>query len=68
LALFLLGMAGVYFFFRGVGDFRTGGSFMAGTVFVLLGLACYGGVILTGRWLRRRSHHPDGSGGTNRQP
>jgi uncharacterized membrane protein len=54
LALFLVGMLGIYFFARGIGDFVHGGSHRAGTVFVVLGLICYVGGILVGRWMRRR--------------
>lgn len=52
--LFLVGMAGIYFFARGIGDFLHGGSHTAGTVFVLLGLVCYVGGGAVGRWARRR--------------
>lgn len=52
--LFLVGMVGIYFVARGIGDFVHGGSRTAGTVFVLLGLACYAGGIAVGRWRRRR--------------
>jgi hypothetical protein len=58
--LFLVGMAGIYFFARGIGDFVHGGSHKAGTVFVVLGLACYGGGMAVGRWMRRRSRRLTG--------
>jgi drug/metabolite transporter (DMT)-like permease len=54
LPLLVVGMAGIYFLARGIGDFVHGRSHTAGTVFVLLGLACYFGGIAVGRWLRRR--------------
>jgi hypothetical protein len=52
-------MAGIYFFFRGVGDLLHGGSPGTGGVFVALGLVCYGLVcygvgIALGRAPRRR--------------
>ena len=56
LPLFLLGMAGIYFVARGVGDFVHGGSHAAGTRFIALGLLCYVGGIGIGRWMRRRRH------------
>jgi hypothetical protein len=54
LLLALTAFAGIYFFFRGVGDFEHGGSHAAGTKFLLVGLACYLGALGTARLLRRR--------------
>ena len=52
--LFVIGMAGIYFFARGIGDFLHGGSHQTGTLFLVLGVACYGGGIGAGRLMRRR--------------
>lgn len=51
--LLVVGLAGIYFVARGIGDFVHGGSHAAGTVFVLLGLACYVGGMAVGRRVRR---------------
>jgi drug/metabolite transporter (DMT)-like permease len=55
----VLGFAGIYFFFRGIGIFSHGGSPWTGTVFVLLGLACYAGGMLAGRSMRKRARAAD---------
>lgn len=58
--LVVVAVAGIYLFFRGVGDFLHGGSRSAGAGFLVLGLACYVGALLASRLLRRRGsrHHP----------
>ena len=53
--LFVLALAGIYLFFRGIGAFTHGGSPWTGTVFVLLGLACYVGGTLAARSMRKRA-------------
>jgi drug/metabolite transporter (DMT)-like permease len=59
--LFAPALAGIYFFFRGIRAFTHGGSPWTGTVFVLLGLACYAGATLAGRSMRKRARAADHS-------
>jgi predicted MFS family arabinose efflux permease len=54
LPLLLLGMAGIYFLYRGMGDLMHARSHEAGIVFLALGVVCLGGGIAIGRWDRRR--------------
>lgn len=55
LLLAVIAFAGIYFFFRGVGNFEHGGSHSVGIKFLVLGLACYIGALGTGRFIRRRN-------------
>ncbi len=54
LPLFLVAMAGVFFFSRGVAYLTHHRSATIGAAFLCAGLACYGGSFTLMRWLRRR--------------
>jgi hypothetical protein len=63
LPLFLVGMAGIYFFARGIAYMVHGRSTSSGALFLALGLLCYGGGIAVGRWNRRRRSRSAQPGG-----
>jgi len=52
--LAVVAFAGIYFFFRGLGDFEHGGSHAAGARFLVLGAACYLVALGSSRLIRRR--------------